>query len=225
MKNNKNYKKIVRPIKLQLRQNPQDLTEFSVKTSEQQSVFTAITIFLGRYHRFHAKFGISTGVPSSIVGWNSLMTDPAGSSTVGLYYLATPLKALVTLTVSNLDGASVICSLIDVPFNMAGLITNNYAADLTSGSRKKGVCGPAGSFKSTLTLSSVFDIAKQNGVSPINLNNQEWAQSRDTLGSRYSSFYMQFLRADNAVFTNGVDVVCTVDYIYKPIQLNKVLDA
>jgi hypothetical protein len=205
--------------------NPQDLTEFSIRTSEQQSIFTAITIFLGRYHRFHAKYGISTGVPSSIVGWNSLMSDPAGSSTVGMYYLATPLKAKVSVTVSNLDTASCICSLIDVPFNMAGLITNNYAADLTSGARLTKTCGPGGSFRSTVDLISVFDIAKQNGLKPLNLNNQEWCQSRDTLGSRYGSFYMQFLRTDGAVFTNGVDVFCSVDYIYKPIQLSKILDA
>jgi hypothetical protein len=202
-----------------------DLTPFMIKISNSASIFTATTQYLGRYNQMHPIFGLTGGTNTGIGGLYSWVSTASVSNSTGIYFSFLPIKLKLDFWVTNLETASQIrCNIIEIPYNLTSTTSSNYAIDLTTQSARSVVCGVAISGTSNKQIKLSSKIARINGLNDSQYKaDSSWVQTRNGVGSKFSSYYFQFIRSDGQNFVNGVDINYTIEYYCQPIQRNAVL--
>jgi hypothetical protein len=201
-----------------------DYTPFWVRNTSNGTMFTNTTAYLGRYQTLHPSYGIGSSSPSAQYGWRNMICDPAGSTSVGLYYGAYILKVKITVEVENKESVPVTYSITQIPFNMIGLVTNDQATNFISVCSRKKTLSSAGNAGSKAQLTCIVDIPQMNGLSKQGyLASTGFMATRDTVGTNYTRVYHQALRYDTGNFASGVDLVINCEYLAHPTMKNIIL--
>jgi hypothetical protein len=198
-----------------------DLSRFTLTTLNTGTIYTGLTVYLGRYIVLHPAQGLSGGTNTGNKGLVSYISN--GVVSTGLYVTFLPIKAKIELTITNYDSALVTFNLMEIPFSNASTFnSNNVAGDFTSQACKTLLLSPVGTTGSTKKLSYVMDFGLCNGLSRSQYQgDSNWTQTRGSVGGKFNSFYFNAFRADLIAWVTGLQYQYKIDFECVPISVNK----